>query len=161
MSTSEFPIAGRSVSEQSAGQFPWLMIENIPEAQETQSLAFKNNDIVRWLDFDSKYLKKEPPPLPVDAFLDCETWLGELVVVPSEYARLISSSFELAQVLQCKPRAQVIEDVIGTSNDDLSVVTGEVIYLLYECDNTHFMAMNKSFKRGWVSKRVLNVLLAP
>ncbi|KAL5969942.1 hypothetical protein TSMEX_002325, partial [Taenia solium] len=141
-------------SEQLTGQFLWLMIENIPEAQETQSLAFKNNDIVRWLDFDSKYLEREPPPLPVGAFLDCETWLGKLVVVPSGYARLISSSFELAQVLQCKPRALVIEDFVGTSNDDLSVVTGEVIYLLYEYNNTHFMAMKKSITRGRVPKRM-------
>lgn len=38
---------------------------------------------------------------------------------------------------------------------------GEVIYLLSECNNTHFMAMNKNFLRGKVPKRVLSVLLAP
>nr|CDS23775.1 sorbin [Echinococcus granulosus] len=121
----------------------------------------KNNDIVRWLDFDPKHLESEPASLPVDRYLECETWSGKPVVVPSEYARRISSTLELAQVLQRRPRAEVIEDFVGTGDDDLSVGAGEVIYLLFECDSTYFMAMNKGLTRGRVPKSVLNVLVAP
>ncbi|CDS36885.1 hypothetical protein EmuJ_000411500 [Echinococcus multilocularis] len=81
----------------------------------------ENNDIVRWLDFDPKHLGSKPSPLPAGRFLDCETWSGQLVVVPSEYARPISSTLELAQVLQRMPRARVIKDFVGTGDDDLSV----------------------------------------
>ncbi|KAL5103682.1 hypothetical protein TcWFU_003764 [Taenia crassiceps] len=147
-------------AEYSTKKFLWLRIENIPVTEQIHSTALKNNDIVRWLDFDAKYLESKPPPLPAGTYLDCEAWSGELVVVPSEHARLITSSCEVAELLKQKPRAQIIEDFVGTSDEDLSVVTGEVIYLLHECGNTHFMAMNKSIRRGRVPKRVLNVLVA-
>ncbi|KAH9279020.1 hypothetical protein ECG_08129 [Echinococcus granulosus] len=147
--------------ELSTRRVVWLMIKNIPEAEQTISLEFKNNDIVRWLDFDPKHLESEPASLPVDRYLECETWSGKPVVVPSEYARRISSTLELAQVLQRRPRAEVIEDFVGTGDDDLSVGAGEVIYLLFECDSTYFMAMNKGLTRGRVPKSVLNVLVAP
>lgn len=76
---------------------------------------------MRWLDFDAKYLESNPPPLPENAYLECETWPGEFVVVPSEYARLITSSLELSNLLQCRPRAQVTENFVGANDDDLSV----------------------------------------
>ncbi|EUB56372.1 sorbin [Echinococcus granulosus] len=151
----------REKHELSTKTFVWLMVENIPATLQTQSLGFKNNDILRWLDYEPKYLESEPPPLPAGRFLDCETWSGQLVVVPSDYARPISSSLELAQVLQRMPRARVIKDFVGTGDDDLSVGAGEVIYLLFECDSTYFMAMNKGLTRGRVPKSVLNVLVAP
>ncbi|CDS36884.1 hypothetical protein EmuJ_000411400 [Echinococcus multilocularis] len=155
------PPLHREEHELSAKTFVWLMVENIPPTHQTQSLGFKNNDIVRWLDFDPKHLGSKPSPLPAGRFLDCETWSGQLVVVPSEYARPISSTLELAQVLQRMPRARVIKDFVGTGDDDLSVGAGEVIYLLFECDSTYFMAMNKGLTRGRVPKSVLNVLVAP
>ncbi|KAL5961513.1 hypothetical protein TSMEX_010754 [Taenia solium] len=130
----------------------WLMIENILETQQNVSLGFKNNDIVRWLDFDARQIENEPASLPVGRYLECETWSGKPVVVPSQYARLISCPLELAQILQRRPRAEVIDDFAGTNDEELSVVTGEVVYLLSECNNTHFMAMNKSIIRGKVPK---------
>ncbi|VDK23875.1 unnamed protein product [Taenia asiatica] len=139
----------------------WLMIENIPETQQNVSLGFKNNDIVRWLDIGARQLENEPASLPAGGYLECETWSGKPVVVPSQYARLISCPLELAHILQLRPRAEVIDDLVGTNDEELSVVTGEVVYLLSECNNTHFMAMNKSFVRGKVPKSVLRVLVPP
>nr|CDI70139.1 hypothetical protein EgrG_000418100 [Echinococcus granulosus] len=137
------------------------MIENIPETEDTFALGYENGDIVRWIDYDSKYLESDPDLLPLDELLECETWSGKGVVVLSEYARLISSNLELAKVLQHRPRAEVIEDFNEPRNDCLSVVAGEVIYLLYNFDHSRFMAMNKSFKRGLVPRSVLNILVAP
>uniref|UniRef100_A0A0R3W8Z2 UTRA domain-containing protein n=1 Tax=Taenia asiatica TaxID=60517 RepID=A0A0R3W8Z2_TAEAS len=99
----------------------WLMIENIPETQQSLTLEFKNGDIVRWLNYDPKYLEPNPGPLPDDELLECETWSGECLVVPSENARLISSKLELAQLLQHRPRAVVVEAFVGTSSEELSV----------------------------------------
>lgn len=82
---------------------------------------------MRWLDFDARYLEDEPPSLPAGRYLECETWSGKPVVVPSQYARLIASPFELAQVLQRRPRAEVIDGFVGTSREELSV---EVILIL-------------------------------
>ncbi|EUB56496.1 hypothetical protein EGR_08618 [Echinococcus granulosus] len=115
----------------------WLMIENIPETEDTFALGYENGDIVRWIDYDSKYLESDPDLLPLDELLECET----------------CSNLELAKVLQHRPRAEVIEDFNEPRNDCLSVVAGEVIYLLYNFDHSRFMAMNKSFKRGLVPRR--------
>ncbi|KAL5103691.1 hypothetical protein TcWFU_004280 [Taenia crassiceps] len=145
----------------SAKKVLWLNIENIPEIEQLETLDFKNNDIVRWLDYDSKYLESSPDCLPVDELLECETWSGKSVVVPSEYAHLISSKLELARELQRRPRAEVVEDFDGTSNEELSVRVGEVIYLLFACNSAEFMALNKCFLRGRVPRRVLNILVAP
>ncbi|VDM36283.1 unnamed protein product [Hydatigera taeniaeformis] len=122
----------------------WLVIENIPVAQEAQSLSFKNADIVRWLDFDHTCPESEPPTLPADEYLHCETL----------YARLISSPIDQAEQLQHRPRDQVIENFDGPSDEDLSVVAGEVVYLLHECSNTHFMAMKKKVMRDYDKKKV-------
>ncbi|EUB55858.1 sorbin [Echinococcus granulosus] len=154
-------LASPNDAEAPARRVLWLMIENIPETEQPLALEFKNNDIVRWVDYGPKYLKSKPPPLPANGYLECETWSGKPVVVPSEYARLISSTLELAQVLQRRPRAEVIKDFVGTTDGDLSVAVGEVIYLLFERDVSYFMAMNKSFARGRVPKTALNVLIAP
>nr|CDS23856.1 sorbin [Echinococcus granulosus] len=159
--TTESSTKEASAAEAPARRVLWLMIENIPETEQPLALEFKNNDIVRWVDYGPKYLKSKPPPLPANKYLECETWSGKPVVVPSEYARLISSTLELAQVLQRRPRAEVIKDFVGTTDGDLSVAVGEVIYLLFERDVSYFMAMNKSFARGRVPKTALNVLIAP
>ncbi|KAL5965878.1 hypothetical protein TSMEX_006373, partial [Taenia solium] len=139
----------------------WLMIENIPETQQSLTREFKNGDIVRWLNYDPKYLELNPGPLPDNELLECETRSGECLIVPSENARLISSKHELAQLLQHRPRAEVVEAFVGTSTEELSVRAGEVIHLLFECGSADFMAVNKIFPRGRVPKRVLNVVVAP
>ncbi|CDS36955.1 sorbin [Echinococcus multilocularis] len=159
--TTESSTKEDSGAEAPARRVLWLMIENIPETQQPLALEFKNNDIVRWLDYDPNYPESNPASLPAGRYLECETWSGKPVVVPSEYARLISSTLEQAQVLQHRPRAQVIKDFVGTTDGDLSVAVGEVIYLLFERDVSYFMAMNTSFKRGRVPKTALNVLVAP
>ncbi|VDD80867.1 unnamed protein product [Mesocestoides corti] len=139
----------------------WLAVDNIPEDANTDSLEFKKGDVLRWIDYDPKYLKPNSGPLPPDEFLECETWAGSPVVVPSGFVRLLTSRLELTEALGRRPRAEVIANFSASHNSELSVSVGEVIYLLTDCSATEFLAMNKSGTRGKVPKNVLNVLVAP
>lgn len=89
---------------------------------------------MRWLDYDPKYLDPNPDPLPANELLECETWSGKAVVVPSEYAHLISSNLELANVLQRRPRAEVVESFAGISDGELSVK----VISIAEISTAHF-----------------------
>ncbi|VDM16487.1 unnamed protein product [Hydatigera taeniaeformis] len=137
------------------------MIVNVSESEQTLELDYKNGDIVRWLDYDPKYLEPNAGPLPVDTFLECETLSGKNVIVHSENARLITSKIEMAKLLQRRPRAKVVTTSFCSTPEELSVEAGETIYILYECNSTDFMAVNKRSQCGRVPKRLLNFQAAP
>lgn len=76
---------------------------------------------MRWIDYKQWTSNGDPDSLPSGAFLECETWSGKPVVVPSEYARIICSNFELIDMLGKRPRAEVIENYSAVEANELSV----------------------------------------
>ncbi|KAM3179069.1 hypothetical protein ACTXT7_001289 [Hymenolepis weldensis] len=139
----------------------WLMIDSIPEGENSANLLFKIGEVVQWLDYDSDYFSNDPRVLEPGKMLECLNWAGESIVIPSSCVRTFTSDFELSQVLSRRPKASVIADFRASTTNELTVKTGEVVYLIKQLDSDNYLAINKSNTRGRVPKDVLNILVAP
>ncbi|VDL18012.1 unnamed protein product [Hymenolepis diminuta] len=93
--------------------------------------------------------------------LECLNWAGEPIVIPSSCVRTFTSDFELSQVLSRRPKASVTADFRASTTNELTVKTGEVVYLIKQLDSDNYLVLNKSNTRGRVPKDVLNILIAP
>ncbi|KAM7541016.1 hypothetical protein Aperf_G00000023189 [Anoplocephala perfoliata] len=139
----------------------WVIVSSILEEESPANLRFKVNDFLFWLDYDPGYISKGSLSLTPGKFLECLTWAGDSVVVPSACVRLPKSDYELAQGLSRQPRASALTDYTAKSREELSVKAGEVVYLFKKLDDDYYLVMNKSNMRGKLPKDILSVLLAP
>ncbi|VDN30135.1 unnamed protein product [Dibothriocephalus latus] len=80
--------------------------------------AFKQGEVLRWINSDENVLSGITE-LMEHTFIDCERSNGEVVVLPSECARVLRDKLEIAYVLNRRPRAELIEDYISQSPKEL------------------------------------------
>ncbi|KAL7063249.1 hypothetical protein AAHC03_01254 [Spirometra sp. Aus1] len=136
----------------------WVIVENFGTSQNTDSrLSVRDGEVLRWINFEEDILNGDTE-LNNDAFLECEKWTGEAVVLPSECVRVLRDRRELAVYLSKRPRAEVITEYITASPEGLYLRAGELIYLHREMDDGSFYASNKFGQRCVVPQSVLNIL---
>ncbi|VDM00700.1 unnamed protein product [Schistocephalus solidus] len=136
----------------------WVIVENLKTSPATkQNLRVTDGEVLRWINFEEDILNGTVE-LGDDAFVECEKWTGEGVVLPSEYVRVLRDRRELAGYLSKRPRAEVISDYAAESPKEVGLRAGELIYLHYKMDNGNFYASNKFGQRCVVPLSVLNIL---
>ncbi|VDN96693.1 unnamed protein product [Rodentolepis nana] len=99
----------------------WLVIENVPEGESVKDLGYKVNDVVEWIDPNSRYNQGSLGMQLYGKVLKCMTWSGDVIAVPSNFVRFPFSESELATTLYQRPRASVTTDFTGSTNEELSV----------------------------------------
>ncbi|BHF59236.1 hypothetical protein SprV_0100219300 [Sparganum proliferum] len=136
----------------------WVIVENCGTSGDTESrLSVRDGEVLRWINFEEDILNGDTE-LDNDAFLECEKWTGEGVVLPSDCVRVLRDRRELAGYLSKRPRAEVITEYITASPERLCLRAGELIYLHREMDDGSFYASNKFSQRCVVPLSVLNIL---
>ncbi|VDK83122.1 unnamed protein product [Dibothriocephalus latus] len=97
----------------------WLIVENSEAwVNGEKTLPVRDGEVLRWIDYEEDVLYGDAV-LDKDAFVECEKWTGEGVVLPAACVRVLSDKLELAACLSKRPRAQLIADHTSKKPEEL------------------------------------------